>query len=129
MEVTEMGATQERPEITVLRRQSSRHNDRIAEARRDVTAAYRDQVEETTAIEEALDEIRPPHQRYRITRRLEMASLVVLGAAEVVVADTVVQALGLTATATDLVAVGVGGTATGLAWLIGHEWAISRDPQ
>ena len=60
---------------------------------------------------------------------MEVASLAVLGAAEVVVAGTVVQALGLTATATDLVAVGVGGAATGLAWLTGHEWAISRDPQ
>lgn len=124
-----MGANRERPEITVLRRQSSRHTARLAEARRNATAAYRDQIEESAAVEEALDEIRPSYQRYRITRPLEVTSLVVVGGAEVVVADTVVQALGLTATATDLVALGVGGAATGLAWLIGHEWAISRDPQ
>jgi hypothetical protein len=124
-----MGATQVRPEVAVLRRQSSRHIARKAEARRDVTAVYRNQVEETAALEETLDEIRPSYQRYRITRRQEVASLVVVGGAEVVVADTVVQALGLTAMATDLVAIGVGGAATGLAWLIGHEWALSRDLQ
>ena len=124
-----MGTTPERPEVAVLRRQSSLHTARMADARRDVAAAYRDQVELIAALEETLDEIGHPFQRYRISRRLEVASLIVLGGAEVVVASTVVQALGLTATATDLVAVGVGGAATGLAWLTGHEWAISRDPQ
>lgn len=122
-------ATQEHPETTALRRESSRHVTRLADARRDLAAAHQEQVEVGVALEEALDEIRPPYQRYRISRRAEMVSLAVLGVGEVVVADTVVQALGLTAAATDLVAVGVAGAATGLAWLIGHEWAISRDPQ
>jgi hypothetical protein len=49
--------------------------------------------------------------------------------AEVVVAETVVQALGLGAMATYLVAAVVGTAATGLAWLVGHEWAVARDPQ
>jgi hypothetical protein len=124
-----MGTIPERPEVAVLRRQSSQHTARKADARLGVAAAYRDQVELVTAAEEALDEIRSPFQRFWISRRMEVASLAVLGGAEVVVASTVVQALGLTATATDLVAVGVGGAATGLAWLTGHEWAISRDPQ
>src|SRR5271165_3880870 len=124
-----MGTIPERPEVAVLRRQSSRHTARKTDAQLGVAAAYRDQVELITAAEEALDEIRHPFQRIQISRRMEVASLAVLGGAEVVVASTVVQALGLTATATDLVAVGVGGTATGLAWLIGHEWAISHDPQ
>lgn len=124
-----MGATHEHPEVAALKRQSSRHAARVADAQRDIAAAYRDRVEERAAVKEVLDEFRSSYQRYAITRRLELASLAGLGIAEVVVADTVVQALGLTATATDLVAVGVGGTATGLAWLIGHEWAISHDPQ
>ncbi len=124
-----MGTAPERPEVAVLRRQSSRHTARMADAQRGVAAAHRDQVELIAATEEALDQIRSPVQRLQVSRRMEVASLAVLGAAEVVVAGTVVQALGLTATATDLVAVGVGGAATGLAWLTGHEWAISRDPQ
>ena len=52
-----------------------------------------------------------------------------LTVAEIVVAQTVVQALGLSAIATDLVAVVVGVTATGLAWLVGHEWIVAHDPQ
>ncbi len=124
-----MGTTPERPEVAVLRRQSSRHTARMADARRGVESAHRDLVELVAELEEALDQIRHPFQRIQISRRMEVASLAVLGGAEVVVASTVVQALGLTASATDLVAVGVGGAATGLAWLTGHEWAISRDPQ
>jgi hypothetical protein len=124
-----MAANHGNPAVAALRRQSSRHTARMADARRNVAAAYRDQVEQIAALEEALDEIRPSYQRYWISRRLEVASLVILGGAEVVVAGTVVQALGLTAIATDLVALGVGGAATGLAWLVGHEWAISRDLQ
>lgn len=62
-------------------------------------------------------------------RWLELTVLLILTIAEVVVAETVVQALGLSATSTDLVAVVVGGAATGLAWLVGHEWAVAHDPQ
>jgi hypothetical protein len=119
----------EHPEVTSLRRLSSRHRDREADAQRGLAARYYYDLRCAAALEEALDEIRPPYQRYRISRRLEMTSLAILGAAEVVVADTVVQSLGFTATATDLVAVAVGATATGLAWLVGHEWAIAHDPQ
>jgi hypothetical protein len=124
-----MATSDEHPLVTSLRRQASRYSSGQADARRDLSLVYRDNVEHAAALEEALDVIRPPYQRYRISRRAEVLSLLTLGAAEVVVAETVVQALGLTAMATDLVAVGVGGAATGLAWLVGHEWAISRDPQ
>ena len=124
-----MGMSDQHPEVASFRRQSSRHSSGVADARRDLAFHYRELAERTASLQEAVDEIRPAYQRYRISRRMEVCSLVALGAAEVVVANTVVQALGLTATATDLVAVGVGGAATGLAWLVGHEWAISRDPQ
>lgn len=119
----------EHPVIRSLRRQASRHSSRMADARRELTAVYNDDIEQAAALEEALDEISPPHQRSPITRSTEVLSILALGAGEVVVADTVVQALGLTATATGLVAVGVGGAATGLAWLTGHEWAVSHDPR
>ena len=89
-----MAANHENPAVTALRRQSSRYAARVADARRNVAAAYRDRVERIAALEEALDEIRPSYQRYWISRRLEVASLVILGGAEVVVAGTVVQALG-----------------------------------
>ena len=46
-----MGTTPERPEVAVLRRQSSLHTARMADARRDVAAAYRDQVELIAALE------------------------------------------------------------------------------
>jgi hypothetical protein len=124
-----MATANERPEVASLRRQTSWHNSRVADARRDLAMYYQENVEHKAALEEALDEIRPPWQRYRISRRVEAASLIVLGAAETVVAETVVQSLGFTAIATDLVALGVGMAATGLAWTVGHEWAISRDPQ
>jgi uncharacterized integral membrane protein len=117
------------PVAASLRRESSRHSDRVATARRDLALHHRDLTERAASLQETLDEIRPPFQRYRISRRMEMWSLTALGVAEVVVADTVVQALALTPIATELVAVGVGGAATGLAWLVGHEWAISHDPQ
>ena len=117
------------PEVASFRRQNSRHSSRVANARRDLAFHYRDLAERTASLQEALDEIRPPYHRYQISRRMEVGSLVALGTAEVVVAGTVVQALELTPTATDLAAVGVGGAATGLVWLVGHEWATSRDPQ
>jgi len=119
----------EHPEVMSLRRLSSRHRDKEAEARRGLAAQYYEDLQCAAALEEALDVITPSYQRFRITRRLELISLAAFGVAEVVVADTVVQSLGFTATATNLVAVAVGGTATGLAWLVGHEWAIAHDPQ
>jgi hypothetical protein len=81
------------------------------------------------ALVETLDEITQPYQRYRIRRWLELAMLLILTVAEVVVAETVVQALGLSPMSTDMVAVVVGAAATGLAWLVGHEWAITHDSQ
>jgi hypothetical protein len=48
--------------------------------------------------------------------------LLILTAAETVVAGTLLSALGLSATLTSLAAVAVGASATGLAWLVGHEW-------
>ena len=80
------------------------------------------------ALEEALEEITPPYLRYQICRWLELLVLLLLPGRGVV-AQTVVQALGLTATVTDLVAVVVGVTATGLAWLLGHEWVVAHDPE
>jgi hypothetical protein len=125
----EMAEHGERPEVASLGRLSSRHRSRVADARRSLTIRRSELAEDAAALEEALDDLSPPYQRYRISRRAEVTSLLTLGVAEIVVADTVVQALGLTATATDLVAVAVGGAATGLAWLAGHEWAVSHDPQ
>ena len=121
-------ATDQHPEITSLKQQASRHVNRDTAARRVLASEYGVQAEMYATIEDTLDQI-TPYQRLRITRWLEAASLTVLGTAEVVVAETVVQALALTATATNLVAVAVGGAATGLAWMDGHEWANSRDPQ
>lgn len=124
-----MSNRDEHPRLASLRRQASRHTSKVSEARRSLAMAHREQALHEAALEEALDELAPPYQRYRISRRAEIAGLLALGGAEVVVAATVVQALGLTAVATDLVAIGVGGAATGLAWLVGHEWAVSHDPQ
>jgi hypothetical protein len=124
-----MATGSERPDAAWLRRQASRHSDGVADARRDLALYYQENVEHKNALEDVLDEIRLPWQRYRISRKWEVASLIALGAAETVVAETVVQSLGFTAIATDLVALGVGAAATGLAWLAGHEWAISRDPR
>lgn len=124
-----MSNREEHPTVAWPRRQSARHNSKVSEARRFLAMAHREQTQHEAALEEALDELAPPYQRYRISRRAEVAGLSVLGMAEVVVAATVVQALGLTSVTTDLVAVGVGGAATGLAWLVGHEWAVSHDPQ
>ena len=53
--------------------------------------------------------------------------MLVITAAEAVVSATVVQTLGLSAVFTALAAVAVGGAATGLAWLAGHEWAVAHD--
>jgi len=101
----------------------------VSEARHNLAIQRSELAEHAAALEETIDDLVPSYQRYRIGRPLEVVSLIALGCAETVVADTVVQALGLTATATDLIAAAVGGAATGLAWLVGHEWAISRDPE
>jgi hypothetical protein len=119
----------EHPEVVMLGRMSARHRDKETDARHGLATRRRHLLEVAAVLEEAYDEIRPAYQRIRIGRPAEVASLLILGAAETVVAGTVVQSLGLTATATDLVAVAVGGVATGLAWLGGHEWALAHDPQ
>jgi hypothetical protein len=112
-----------------LQRIAERHISTMAAARR-ALAAHRSKLAKLAdALEEALDQIVPPYLRYRIRRWQELIALLLLTVAEVVVAETVVQALGLTATATDLVAVVAGAAATGLAWLVGHEWALAHDPQ
>jgi hypothetical protein len=115
-------------EVAWLHRMASRRRTRLADARSGLALRYQEVSKHVAALEEALAEIRAPHQRYRIARWLELTCLSVLGVAEIVVANTVVQALGLSAMATVAVAAVVGGTATGLAWLLGHEWAVSRDP-
>jgi hypothetical protein len=99
-------------------------------AARQAMAARRSELATLAArLEETLDEIRVPHQRYQIRRWTQTTVLLILAAAEIVVAETVVQALGLSAILTGLVAVVVGGAATGLAWLVGHEWTVAHDPQ
>lgn len=124
-----MSAASEHPEVARLQRTATRHITRVAAARRGLAARRSELVKLAAALEEALEQITPPHLRYRIRRWLELTMLMILTVAEVVVAETVVQALGLSATSTDLVAVVIGGAATGLAWLVGHEWAIAYDPQ
>lgn len=124
-----MSAPNEHPEVAKLQRIATRHISRVAAAQRGLSARRSELTKLVAALEEALDQIVPPHQRYRIRRWLELTVLLVLTVAEVIVAQTVVQALGLSAISTTLVAVVVGGAATGLAWLIGHEWALARDSQ
>lgn len=124
-----MSGLNELPEVAELQRIASRHVGRVAAAQRGLSARRSELARLAAALEEALDHIVPPHQRYRIRRWLEVTVLLVLTVAEVIVAQTVVQALGLSATSTILVAVVVGGAATGLAWLAGHEWALAHDPQ
>jgi hypothetical protein len=124
-----MPASGENPESARLRRLSTRYVAKAAAARRSVAARRAELAELVSALQEALDTVALPYQRYQIRRWLELTILSLLAAAEIVVAGNVVQALGLTAIATDLVAVVVGVAATGLAWIIGHEWAIDHDPQ
>jgi hypothetical protein len=119
----------ENAEVMMLQRTAARHSSRVAAARQSLAARHSELAKLAAALEESLDEIRPPHQRYRIGRRLEMTILLIITAAEAVVAATVVQTLGLSAVFTALAAVVVGGAATGLAWLAGHEWAVAHDPQ
>jgi hypothetical protein len=123
-----MAIRDENAEVAWLERLASRRKAKLAEARSGLALRYQKVIGLIAALEEALDDIKAPHHRYRITRWIELTCLAVLCIAEIVVANTVVQALGLTAIATTLVAVVVGGSATGLAWLLGHEWAVSRDP-
>lgn len=124
-----MPTSHENPEVTSLKTTATRHTRREATARHRLAARRSALAELVPALEEAISEITPPYLRYRIHRWLEMTVLLLLAVAEIVVAQTVVQALGLSAIATDLVAVVVGATATGLAWLVGHEWIVARDPQ
>ncbi len=124
-----MSASNEPPEVAKLQRTATRHISRVAAARRGLAARRSELAKLAAALEEALEELTLPYQRYLIHRWLELAVLLVLTVAEIVVAETVVQALGLSATSTELVAVVVGGAATGLAWLVGHEWAVAHDPQ
>jgi hypothetical protein len=124
-----MPATDENLEVTSLKRTATRHATKVAMAQRGLAARRSALAKVRAALEEAIDEITPPYLRYQIHRWLEMTVLLLLTIAEIVVAETVVQALGLSATATYLVAVVVGITATALAWLVGHEWAVAHDPQ
>jgi hypothetical protein len=119
----------EHPEVVSLRQRSARHREREAEARDGLATTYINHVRRAIALEESLADISPSYRRIHIGRCLEVSSLAALGVAETVVADSVVQSLGFTAVATDLVSAAVGVTATGLAWLAGHEWAIAHDPQ
>lgn len=124
-----MPASDEYPEVARLQRIARRHISWSAAARRGLAVRRSELAKLVAALEETLDEITPPYHRYRLRRWLELTVLLILTVAEVIVAQTVVQALGLSATSTDLVAVVVGGAATGLAWLVGHEWAVAHDPQ
>lgn len=124
-----MSGPNEYPEVAKLKRIAARHIGRVAAAQRGLSARRTELTKLVAALEEALDQIVPPHQRYRMRRWLELTVLLVFTVAEVIVAQTVVQALGVSATSTTLVAVVVGGAATGLAWLAGHEWALAYDPQ
>ncbi len=124
-----MSAPNEHAEVAKLERSATRHISRVAAAQRGLSARRIELAKLVAALEEALDQIVPPHQRYRIRRWLELTVLLVFTVAEVIVAESVVQALGLSATSTTLVAVVAGGAATGLAWLVGHEWALAHDPQ
>jgi multidrug efflux pump subunit AcrA (membrane-fusion protein) len=124
-----MPAPDENPDSARLRRLSGLHVGGTAAARRGLAARRAELARLVGALQEALDSIMLPYQRYRIRRWLELTILSLLAVGETVVAVNVVQALGLTATATDLIAVTVGAAATGLAWMIGHEWAVAHDPQ
>jgi hypothetical protein len=123
-----MATRDENAEVAWLERLASRRKAKLVDARSGLALRYQELCRHIAALEEVLDDIRSPHHRYRITRWIELICLAVLCIAEIVVANTVVQALGLSAIDTGLVAIVVGGAATGLAWLLGHEWAISRDP-
>lgn len=124
-----MSAHDENPEVTSLKGTATRHTTKVALARRVLAARRGELAAVAAALEETIDEITPPYLRYQIRRWLELTVLLLLTIAEIVVAETVVQALGLSVIATYLVAVVVGVATTGLAWLVGHEWAIAHDPQ
>jgi hypothetical protein len=124
-----MPAPYEHPEVVSLNKTANRHVTKVAAARRVLVARRGERAKLVAALEAALEEVTPPYLRVRIRRWLELTVLLLLTIAEIVVAETVVQALGLSAMATYLVAVVVGAAATGLAWLVGHEWAVAHDPQ
>jgi hypothetical protein len=124
-----MPAPNERPEVASLDRVVTRHTAQEAAAQNGLAARRGALAAFVAALERTLDVITPAYLRYRIHRWLELTMLLLLAIAEIVVAQTVVQSLGLSAIATDLVAVVVGATATGLAWLFGHEWVVAHDPQ
>lgn len=124
-----MPAPDENPEVESLRSIATSHAAKVTVARRGLSARRNALAKVAAALELAIEEITPPYLRYRIRRWLELTMLLLLTIAEIVVAETVVQALGLSAIATYLIAAVVGAAATGLAWLLGHEWAVSQDPQ
>jgi hypothetical protein len=128
-ENNEMPTLGESLEAARLRRLSGRHVRSVAAARRSLVARRTELTKLIDALQEALDSIIPPYRRYWLRRWLELTILALLAVGETVIAVNVVQALGLTAIATDLVALAVGVAATGLAWVIGHEWAVAHDPQ
>src|SRR5260370_40801960 len=116
-----MSARNGHPEGARLKRPPPRPISKVAAALRSLAARRAELAKLAAALEDALDEITPPPLRSRIRRWLELTVLLILTVGEVVVAETVVQALGLSAASTERVAVVVGGAATGLAWLGGHE--------
>lgn len=124
-----MSTPNEHPEVVNLNKTATRHVTNIAAARRELAARRGELAKLAGALEGALEEVTPSYLRYWIRRRLELVVLLLLTVAEVVVAETVVQALGLSAMATYLVAMVLGAAATGLAWLVGHEWAVAHDPR
>lgn len=124
-----MPALNQIPEMPSPKRIAKRHRAKVAAAQRGLSARRSWLMSRAAELEEALDEIVPSYLRYQIRRWLELIALLLLTIAETIVAVTVVQALGLSAIDTDLVALVVGIAATGLAWLIGHEWAVAQDPQ
>ena len=100
-----MPTPNEHPEVANLKETATRHITKVATARRGLAIRRSELTQLMGALEKAIDAITSPYSRYRIRRWQELTVLLLLTIAEVVVAETVVQALGLSATATDLVAV------------------------
>ena len=124
-----MPAFTEPPEVASLNKIAANYVADLAAARRGLAARRSELAQVAATLEETLEKVTPRYLRYRIRRWVELTVLLLLTIAETVVAETVVQALGLSAIDTYLVAVVVGVAATGLAWLVGHEWAVTHDPQ
>ncbi len=124
-----MPTPNEHPDAALHQSTTVRQISKRAAARRWLVARRNELLKLVPGLEEALDEFTLPYLRYRIRRWQEVAMLLTLTIAEIEVAETVVQALGLSPMTTELIAVVIGGAATGLAWLIGHESAVAQDPQ